>query len=94
MSQLIDEKTPSLLLKWGTVKGWSGFKKGSECFDLLDKYFEDGVSMSCAMDKPDEARKLILCELIDKFDGVIHNDWDGVDMTKEQAKKYIMEFGK
>ena len=88
---LIDEK-PTLLLKWGTVKGWNDFKEG-ECFDLLKKYLEDS-SFSCAMDKPDEARKAILCELIDKFDGTIWNDWDNKKMTKKQAKKYVMEYGK
>jgi len=79
-----------LLLKWGTVKGWD-FPKG-ECLDLLGKYLE-GSPISCAMDKPDEARKAILCEIIDKMDGEIWNDWDNVQLTKRQAKKYVMEYG-
>lgn len=88
----MDNLKPTLLLKWGTVKGWNGFQEG-ECFELLKKYLDDSP-MSCALDKPDEGRKALLCELIDKFHGVIHNDWDGVDMTKEEAKKYVMEYGK
>lgn len=87
----IDRK-PTLLLKWGTVKGWRDFKEG-ECFELLKMYVEDSP-MSCAMDNPDEARKGILCELIDKLDGTIWNDWHGREMTKEEAKKYVMEYGK
>lgn len=85
-----EDKKAVLLLKWGTVKGWRNFKEG-ECRDLLEKYLEDSP-MSCALDYPDEAKKLMLCEIIDKFDGIIHNDWDGVDMTKEQAKKYVIGY--
>ncbi|RLC88204.1 MAG: hypothetical protein DRJ03_03400 [Chloroflexi bacterium] len=50
--------------------------------------------MSCAADYPDEARKAILCELIDKFDGEFYNDWDGRPMTRQEAKEYIMNYGK
>lgn len=81
---------PTLLLKWGTVKGWSDFQEG-ECFELLKKYMEDS-SLSCAMDNPDAARKAILCELIDKLDGTIWNDWDGREMTKDEAKEYVMGY--
>lgn len=85
-------KKPTLLLKWGTVKGWRDFKDG-ECKDLLKKYMED-APFSCMMDRPEEARKHILCELINKFDGTIWNDWNDEEMTKEQAIKYVMEYGK
>lgn len=91
-NDLIDEKPCRLLLKWGTVKGWSNFPEG-ECFELLKQYLEDSP-ISCAMNKPDEARKAILCELIDKLPGVIWNDWDNREMTREEAKTYVMEYGK
>ena len=90
MNQLIDEK-PTLLLKWGTVKGWDNFPKG-KLSKMLEEYLKDS-SFSCAMDKPDEARKALLCKIIDKFDGTIWNDWDNKKMTKKQAKKYVMGFG-
>lgn len=82
---------PTLLLKWGTVKGWSKIRPG-ECFELLKQYLEDSP-ISCAMDKPDEARKAILCELIDKFEGTIWNDWDNKEMTKVEAKQYVLGYG-
>lgn len=86
----MSENKNYLLLKWGTVKGWC---LDGECFDLLKKYFGDGQPMSAMTDRPDADRKAILCELIDKLDGPITNDWTGKDMSKEEAKKYVMEYG-
>ena len=81
----------ALTLKWGTIKGWSGLTDRS--VKIMERFFADGVSMSCAMDHPDEERKKILCELIDQLDGTIYLDWDGKHPTKEEAKKYVMEYG-
>lgn len=81
----------NLLLKWGTVKGWDNFTEKS--VKIIERFFADGVSMSCAMDKPDADRKAILCELIDQLDGEIQNDWTGKKMTKDEAKKYVLEYG-
>ena len=71
-TSLIGEKTPHLSLKWGTVKGWNNIPEG-ECFELLKKYLDDSP-MSCALDKPDEVRKLILCDLIEKLNGTYYLD--------------------
>lgn len=80
----------SLSFKWGTLKGWSSVNK--ECIPLLEKYFADGVPLGCASDRPTEDRKKILCEAIDLFIGELHNDWTGKQMTKDEAKKYVMEY--
>lgn len=80
----------SLLLKWGTVKGWENFTERS-CA-ILQRYFADGEPLSCMADHPSDARKVILCELIDQLDGEIQNDWSGKMMTKDEAKKYVMEY--
>lgn len=77
-----------LLLKWGTLKGWS---VPDELLPMLEKYFSDGVPMSCITDSPSDERKKILCDLIDAFKGPITNDWTGKTMTKKQAKKYVTE---
>jgi len=90
MSEETKDKKPTLLLKWGTVKGWRDFQDG-ECKDLLAKYLDDSPA-SCMLDNPDESQKMILCELIDKLDGTIWNDWDDKEMTKDEAKKYVMEY--
>jgi len=79
-----------LSLKWGTVKGWDKIPEG-ECFDLLKAYLDDSP-MSCAMDRPDDARKAILCELIDKLPGIFWHEWDGKELTRDEAKKYVMEY--
>lgn len=84
--------TERLTLKWGTVKAWDGLSEKSQ--EIMQRFFADGVSASCAMDHPDESRKTILCELIDQLDGEIWNDWDGVAMTKDAAKAYVMDYGK
>lgn len=83
-----------LLLKWGTIKGWDFGDGQPKVQELMQEYFKDGFYLSCAMDKPDEARKKILCQIIDEFKGTIQNDWTGKKMTKKQAKKYVMEYGK
>lgn len=81
----------SLLLKWGTIKGWEGLTEKSQA--IVGRFFADGVSMSCAMDHPDEGRKAILVELIDQLDGDIQNDWTGKMMTKDEAKQYVLKYG-
>lgn len=82
----------SLLLKWGTIKGWENFSEKSQA--IAERYFADGMPMSCATDHPDDARKAILCELIDQLDGEIQNDWTGKMMSKDEAKAYVMDYGK
>jgi predicted DNA-binding protein YlxM (UPF0122 family) len=81
----------SLTLKWGTVKGWDEMSEKSQA--ILQRYYADGMSMSAMSDKPDAARRAILCELIDQLDGEIWNDWEGRQMTKDEAKKYVTEYG-
>lgn len=81
----------SLLLKWGTVKGWSDLSEQSQL--ILQRFFADGVSLSAMTDHPTEERRTILCELIDQLDGEIQNDWSGEIMTKDAAKQYVTEYG-
>lgn len=79
----------SLTLKWGTVKGWSGLTEQSQ--EIMQRYFADGVPMSCMADHPADERKSILCELIDQLDGETDNDWSGEVMSKDEAKKYVLK---
>lgn len=81
-----------LTLKWGTVKGWDDLSEKSQ--EIMQRYFADGVPWSCATDKPDDARKAILCELIDQLDGKIYLDWDGKYVSKDEAKSYVVDYGK
>jgi len=82
----------SLTLKWGTIKGWEGLNDAQ--VEILKRYFKDGMPLGCASDHPTAERREVLCELIDTIDGEIWNDWDGVQISKEEAKKYVREYGK
>ena len=77
----------SLLLKWGTIKGWDNLSERSQ--EIAKRYFAEGVGASAILDRPDDDRKAVLCELIDQLDGEIQNDWSGEKMTKEEAKEYV-----
>lgn len=84
-------KPEELTLKWGSVKGYKNLSDKS--IAILERYWADGMPLSAMADKPDAARKAILCELIDQLDGEIWDDWNGGTMTKEAAKKYVTEYG-
>ena len=83
---------PYLLLKWGGLKGWENLTDVQVV--ALQKYADLGMSASAMPQKNTEEHKQVLCDAVDLFeDGQISNDWDGNEYTKEQAKKYIMEYG-
>ena len=81
----------NITLKWGTLTGWD--LDTDKEMDFLKQYMDLGVSVSAMMQKDTTKQKEILCSLIDEVDGDIFNDWDGVNMTKEAAKTYVMEYG-
>lgn len=79
-----------LLLKWGTLKGWNVETDKSRA--ALQRYFDGGVCMSAAMQDDTADQKQALCDLIDAIDGEVQNDWSGEMLTKDAAKKYVMEY--
>lgn len=81
----------SLLLKWGTLKGWDFHSDKAK--ELMKNYHALGSSISAMAQKDTPEQKKIICQLIDECDGIIQNDWDGEYYTKEQAKSYVMEYG-
>lgn len=81
-----------LLLKWGTLKGWK--VESEEAGNALQRYLDHGVSMSAMTQRDDADQKQVLCDLIDAVDGEITNDWSGETMTKDEAKRYVMEYGR
>ena len=82
----------SLSLKWGTLKAWDLKTEASKA--AMRKYYEAGaVSMSAMSQHNNDAQKDALCELIDAVDcETIYLDWDGVGVSKEEAKKYVREY--
>lgn len=82
----------TLTLKWGTLKSWHF--DSDKCRALMTEYVEIGSSYSAMQQRDTKRQKEIICELIDECDGdTIYLDWDGKDVTKEEAKKYVMDYG-
>ncbi len=79
-----------LLLKWGTLKGWNLTTEKSR--EAAQRYADMGMSMSAMAQHDTPEQKQALCDLIDAIDGPITNDWSGEEMSKEAAKKYVMEY--
>jgi len=83
--------TEYLVLKWGTLKAWNlTSDKGRE---LLERYFASGSSISAMMQHDTPEQKDLICQMIDECAApTIRLDWDGVDVNKEDAKKYVMGY--
>lgn len=88
----------SLLLKWGSLKGWSDIKEETPAYAALERYFIDPVSMSAAVQQDTGTQKQALLDLIDAVyaeGGSAQNDWDGTTYaTAAEAKAYITGYGR
>jgi len=82
-----------LTLKWGTLKAWD-FEGNEAAKALLRRYAEIGASFSAMMQRDTPEQKEIICKLIDMTPGEIYLDWDGKWVSKDEAKRYVMEYGK
>jgi len=82
-----------LTLKWGTLKSWN--IEGEAALAALQRYADGGMSMSAAMQRGTPEQKEALCDLIDAM-GVdfVYSEWDGEKMSKEEAKRYVREYGR
>lgn len=87
------EETVALTLKWGSLKDWNLCWENQRCSDLVDQWSALGISFSAAMQRDTPEQKKIICDLIDEVKGKIYADWDGKFVTKEEAKKYVREYG-
>lgn len=90
--QTPQEGPESLLLKWGTLKGWDLTHEATKA--AAQRYADFGMSMGAAQQRDTPEQKEALCALIDVLDGTIHNDWSGEEMTKDEAKAYVRDYGK
>ena len=83
-----------LTLKWGTLKSWN-FANSEKGIELLKEYGKIGSCISAMAQKDTPRQKEIICELIDLCDGeTIYLDWDDKDVSKDEAKMYVMNYGK
>jgi hypothetical protein len=81
--------TDYLWLKWGTLKEVAYSSERARV--ALERYYAGGVSMSAMLQKNSIEQKQALCDLIDAIDGDIIDAWTMKPMTKDEAKRYIME---
>jgi hypothetical protein len=81
----------TLTLKWGTLNAWD--VQSEACMAALKRYAQGPVSLSVMTQRDTPEQKQALCDLIDAVDGPIYTDWEGGAMTKDEAKKYVMEYG-
>lgn len=91
--QAIAAEPDTLTLKWGTLKGWHVHSE--EALNILSKYHALGASMSAMMQQDTPEQKDLICQLIDVVNtDTIYLDWDGKDVSKEEAKEYVRNYGK
>jgi hypothetical protein len=81
-----------ITLKWGTLKSCHFTSDKGKA--LLKKYHELGSSLSAMTQHDTDEQKQLICEMIDIVPGKIFLDWDGIYVSKADAKKYVMEYGK
>lgn len=84
----------SLTLKWGTLKAWN-LNEGGPAFEALKRYHEIApVSLSVALQRDTLEQKATICEIIDALDAeTVYVDWEDESVSKEDAKRYVMEYG-
>lgn len=89
---------PSLILKWGGLKGWSDIAPDTPTRKALERYHEEPVSMSAAMQQDTATQKQALLDAIDAVyaeGGNAYNDWDGKTYeTADEAKAYITNYAR
>ena len=80
----------SVTLKWGTLKGWNLHTE--DAMDALRLYKSFGTSMSLAMQDDTPEQRDALIALIRHADE-IWLDWEGKQVTRDEAIKYVQEYG-
>lgn len=81
----------TLTLKWGSVKGWHLETDAAKA--ALQKWADFGVSMSAMTQHDTPEQKQALLDAIDQMDE-IWLDWEGTQVTREQAKAYVQDYGR
>lgn len=80
-----------LLLKWGTLKGWNlGDNEAAKT--AARRYAAGGMSAGAMPQHDTSEQKQALCDLIDAINGPVKNDWTGEIMSKDEAKRYVLEY--
>jgi hypothetical protein len=81
-----------ITLKWGTLKSWHLHSERGQ--ELLKQYNALGSSASAMLQKDTPEQKALICQMIDECNAeTVYLDWDGREVSKDEAKKYVMEYG-
>jgi hypothetical protein len=81
----------SVTLKWGSLKSWN--LETDDAIAAVKKWGDYVVSLSamCQRDTPEQKQALI--DAMDFMDE-IWLDWEDKQVTREEAKEYIRNYGK
>ncbi|PYS92493.1 MAG: hypothetical protein DMF62_00360 [Acidobacteria bacterium] len=80
-----------LTLKWGSAKAWD--LETEEARVAIQKWADHGVSMSAMMQQSSPEQKQCLIDALDFMDE-IWLAWEGKKVSKEEAKQYLLDYGK
>lgn len=81
----------TLQLKWGSVKGWD--LETPEAKSALQKWADFGENVSAMMHRDTPEQQQALLAAIDHMDE-IYLEWDGKYVSREEAKEYVLNYGK
>jgi hypothetical protein len=85
------EAQDHLTLKWGTLKSWHLHSEKGQA--LMKRYHELGASLSGMAQRDSAEQKALICQMIDECNApTIYLDWDGRNVSKDEAKRYVMEY--
>jgi hypothetical protein len=96
MENNVTKKIESLSLKWGTWKSYDLDRDGeSAAWEAMERYFDLGAQPVSAMAQHDTPEmKQALCEVVDALNAeTVYLSWDGRDVSKDEAKTYILNYG-
>lgn len=79
-------------LKWGTIKYIDIDVSNIAAKKALARYNEDPSMVSVMAQRDTPNQKQAICDLIDALNCEPYLSWDGRHVSKEEAKKYVMEY--
>lgn len=88
----MSDEQDHITLKWGSLKSWH--LHGTEAQELLQQWAALGVKASAIAHRDTPEQRELLCRIIDASNVEhVYLDWDDKHVSKEEAKRYVMEYG-
>jgi hypothetical protein len=87
----MSDQVDFLTLKWGNLKAWN--LRSEAALAAMGNFVATHPSVG-AMARLNNDQKVALCNVVDACNcETVYLDWDGKDVSKDEAKRYIMEYG-